>query len=329
MKPRLLCFLLVSSGLAFADANREPAFVYPGVKKPSAASFVDEGMRRYATGDCTGAQSTLEAAKLLEPEKVTAWTNTLLYHSLMSCGQYEKAQTIAEEIVRTTPQESLPYLQVGIAELWNKKPKPALENFKRALEFDSHSPRTHFYKALAHQALSDEKARDKEFDEATKEYRRILVRNPKDFTANYELASLFLYSAREIPEAAKLAAAARESLTGGEATAPDDLSDEKKWMTQFHLPLLEGILYVRLGDAKSALEKLKDALVKSPSGARADVAELYFYLGKTLHSLEDQEKAKQAYAKSVELDPTGPFAVEAKRLVAIAPRKTAGSKGRD
>jgi len=295
-------------------AARDPAFVYLQ-KKNSLASFADEGMRRYAQGDCTGAQNSLEAAKLFEPEKLTAWSQNLLYHAMMSCGQYDKAQAVAEEIVRNAPLESLPFLQLGIAELWNKKPKPALENFKRALEFDSHSPRTHFYKGIAHGYLGDAKAREKEFLEAVKEYRTILTRNPKDFTANYELAALYLYWPTELSEASKRVAAAKESLTGS-APPPDELSEEKKWMTQFHMPLLEGILYSRLGEHDDAVDKLKEALLKAPSGARADVAELYFYLGKSLQAQQEKEKAKGAFAKSGELDPNGPFSQEAKRGLA-------------
>ena len=62
--------------------------------------------------------------------------------------------------------------------------------------------------------------------------------------------------------------------------------------------------------------KLRETLAKSPSGAKADVAELYFYLGKSLLELQELEKAKGAFTKVTELDPTGPYANDAKRMLA-------------
>jgi tetratricopeptide (TPR) repeat protein len=120
---------------------------------------------------------------------------------------------------------------------------------------------------------------------------------------------LYLYWNKEIPTASKHVSIARESLP----TPSDELSDERKVMANFYMPLLEGILLFRLGEAKGAADKLRETLARAPSGARADVAELYFYLGKSLLEVNEGEKARGALAKVTELDPNGPYASDAKR----------------
>ncbi len=321
MKKRILLLIpwLFMGAKAIGDTStektpsRDPAaFLFFGKKNAEHTSLAEQGLLRYATGDCTGALNTLEAAKIFEPDKVTLWAEHVLFHSLLTCGNYDRAQTVAEEIARSAPQESLSFLQLGIAELWNRKTKPAIENFKRALEFDSHSPRTHFYKGIAHGTLNEIALKENEFKEGEKEYQRILARNPKDFTANFELASLYLYWNKEVPTASKHVSVARDSLP----TPSDELSDERKLMAQFTMPLLEGILLYRMDEPVEAAEKLRETLAHAPSGARADVAELYFYLGKSLLASNEKEKARGALQKVNELDPNGPYGNDAKRALA-------------
>lgn len=311
-----LVALMLSCAPGFATdpvpaPRREVAgFLFFGKKGGDRVSLVEEGMKRYAAGDCAGATTNLEAARAFEAEKVTPWVQNVLYHAFLSCGQSEKAQAVAEEIARNAPQESLSYLQLGVAELWNRKYKPAIENFKKALEFDGASPRTHFYKGMAHGYLGDATAKEKEFGEAERKYELILARNPKDFTAHFELASLYLYWNKQTAKASRHVASARENLPTASA---DELGDEKRVMGQFHMPLLEGILLYRAGENQEAADRLRDTLAKAPSGARAELAELFYYLGKSLQNLGETEKAKVALAKVGELDPSGPYAYDAQK----------------
>ena len=314
---KLILFALIFASLCLAETAPTPTrevagFLFFGKKGGDRVSLVDEGMKRYAAGDCAGATTNLEAARVFETEKVTPWVQNVLYHAFLSCGQADKAQSVAEEIARNAPQESLSYLQLGVAELWNKKYKPSIENFKKALEFDGASPRTHFYKGMAHGYLGESAAKEKEFGEAEKKYERILSRNPKDFTAHYELASLYLYWNKETAKASRHVASARENLP---TVAADELGDEKRLMGQFHMPLLEGILLYRAGENQEAADRLRDTLAKAPSGARAELAELFYYLGKSLQNLGESEKAKVALAKVTELDPAGPYAYDAQKGV--------------
>ena len=51
------------------------------------------------------------------------------------------------------PYQAISYQQVGLAQLWLGQASPALESFERALDFDSHAPRVHFYVGLAYAQL--------------------------------------------------------------------------------------------------------------------------------------------------------------------------------
>lgn len=262
------------------------------------------GFAHYLRGDLPRAMAQLEAGFLADPQASEVWPRFILQYCYLATGEYRSARTLGEELVRMAPYDPLAYQQVGMAQLWLGDIANAQRSFQRALDFESHSPRVHFYVGLAHQRMKQTGARDKAFAEAESEYTQILEKNPRDFLANYELASLYLFWNRSSDRAARLIATARESVT----TSPNEnVAPERKAFIDYYLPLVEGILLHREGKALASMESLYRSLANLPSGSRADMAEIYFYLGKARSQLGDREGAKAFLEKGIGLDPGGPY----------------------
>jgi tetratricopeptide (TPR) repeat protein len=261
----------------------------------------------YLRGDLPKAIHYLETSLLLDPQPQESWPRYILYYCYLSVGDYARALSIAESLAKDHPYQSLTYQQVGLAHLWMGQTTPALNDFQRALDFEAHAPRLHFYLGLAYAQLGQEDNREKAFQDARGEYEQILKSNPKDFIANYELASLYLFWNKSIEKVAPLIANAKESIVPSEN---EDLPQEKKLYSSFYLPLIEGILQSRQGDAKGSLKTLLDLIPQVPSGIRADLSEIYFYIGKDFQMLNDLKTAKGFFERSVGIDPKGAYAFE-------------------
>ena len=145
-----------------------------------------------------------------------------------------------------------------------------------------------------------------------KEYEEILKRNPTDFSANYELASLLLFWNQDLDRASLCLAQAKQSLSGDPEA---ELDADRRLFANYYLPLLEGILFYRKGNAQDAQHALIKALASLPSNSKADVAELYLYLGKTYSELGNNGVAKSFLENGVTSDPAGPYAAETAKII--------------
>lgn len=269
-----------------------------------AASWIKQGYAEYRRGDFPRAIQRLEAAAVVGNLKAQPWAMNILFYCYLATGSYAEAGQIAREVARHRPYDSLSYEQLGIAELWSRKPKQALEHFARAREFEAHATNLFFYEGLAHAALGNQKARDTSFQRAESEYRDILKRNPRDLTANIELATMLLLWNRSVSEVGILTTAAREAIASG---VEEEQSWNQRLITRFYLPKLEGGFLAVQKQPKAARKLLIDALNNAPSGARAEVAEIYLFLSTNSREEGDLERARMYYDKAVSLDPSGPY----------------------
>ncbi len=275
-------------------------------------TLLDQGYYYYSRGDYSRALQNLETVFLIDPRFPEEWAKYLLYYCYVATADYRSALKLSEELVKTEPGQPLGYLQVGLAQLWLGETASAAGSFRRALEFESHAPRTHFYLGLAEGMLKNSAGRDRAFADAESEYEQILGKNPKDFPANYELASLYLYWNRNVSIASRLIATAKETII----QSPDEeLPPDRRMFVSYYVPLLEGILQFRKGDTKESLKTLTDSLSNAPSGAKADIAEIYSYVGRDYLALGDKETARGFLDKVLTLDPKGPYSAEMRTLI--------------
>jgi len=263
-----------------------------------------EGIALYERGNYLEAISQLETSLWLEPGRSDI--QFLLFYCYLSTGNYKAAKRTANTLARNFPFQSLSYQQLGLAELWMGNKKAALEYLRRAKDFKFYQPKLNFYIGLA---SDSENARHKSFGAAEEEYEEILKKNPKDFTANFELASLYLFWNKKIERVAGLLATAKTNLIG----ETEEFPEEQGVLLRFHFPLLEGILAYRTGNPAGSVAKLLHALADAPQGSSADLAELYYYMGLSHAALENAGTAQMLFEKSLSLDEKGPFATESKR----------------
>lgn len=288
-----------STAVETGEPDPEPPPLQANLKR-----LLEKGYERYRRSDFAGAVQQWEPVWIALGRASDTWTPSLLYYCYLATGQYKKALTLAEDNIKAQPHNPLPYQQMGMALLWMGKADDAEDALRRSAEFDARSPDTFFYLALALQRQGKKSEAEKEFARGDAEYRTILESNPIDFPANYGLAYSYLYRNTKLEEAIERVRAARESLK----LNPDvELTPDKNLYLGFYLPLLEGIYWNRLNKPKESLDLLTLALQNSPSGAKADLAEVYHFMGWNLKELGQMSASKEFLAKSVELDPHGPY----------------------
>ncbi len=276
--------------------------------KPLAAgmkALFAKGYDRYRHSDFAGAIQQWEPIWMTQKKAADNWTPSLLYYCYLATGQYKKALALGEENLKATPTNPLGYQQVGLAALWLGDNAKAEDFLRKVIEFESHSPDVFFYLGLALQRRGKKAEAEAEFNRGEKEALDILKTNPSDFPANYGLAYSYLFREKQAEEVPRILAAARKSLKDN----PDvDLTPDKNLYAKFYLPLLEGMSLSRLKKSREALDALLISLQNSPSGARADLAEVYHFIGRNLKVLGEPHTAKEFLAKAIELDPHGPYA---------------------
>ncbi len=317
-------FCLFLAALAVAGCSsapdpvvtRDPVFV-----KRLAASYsensaglnqrlIDQGFQSYWKGDFTRAINQFEAAFLLDSQAQQTWAKYVLYYCYLATGQHGQALTVADSLMKERPHESLVYLQVGIAHVWLNHPREAVQSLLRAREFSTRSPSVDFYLGLAYEAQGKLKQRDESFDNAATQYEQILKANPGDFEANFELAKLLLYRNQTPQRAATLIQTAKLSL---EKRTQEQLGPERSLYAGYYLPRLEGILLHRMGDLANSQKALFDSISGAPSGAHADLAETYLYVGRNYSKLGEPANAIGFLERALTLDPTGPYSREIKK----------------
>lgn len=315
---KLMWFLVVAALLSFAGCASNPLKtenngilgdsppLNGGAEELRAHQFREQGFSYYRKGDFPRAIHSFEVSLLLDPQPSESWFRYILYYCHIATGDYRQALTVAENLVKEKPYESLSYQQVALAQLWLGQANASLATFQRALEFEAHSPRLHFYKGIAHARLKDETQQFKAFKEAEVEYQQILKTNSQDFIASYELASMYLYWNHSLDLAEKLIAGLKDDLA---QSVEEELPEERKIYLDYYVPVLEGILLHRKGEHERSLTSLFKSMANSPSGVRADLAEIYFYIGENYSRMGDEVNTKNFYLKALELDPNGAYAL--------------------
>jgi tetratricopeptide (TPR) repeat protein len=288
-----------------------------GESDPKGKDLRDLAISAYLKGDFPRAANLFDSAFLLDGS-LDPWGRYLSYYCSLASGDYIRALEDAERIAQARPYEALSYFQAGLAQLWLGRADAALDSFTRTLEFDNHPIRVHFYLGLTYGRQGNTLARDKTFAEGEKEYLQVLKLNPRDFTANYELSSLYLYWNRNVDKVPLLLNSARLSL--GEESE-EELPESKKYFLTYYLPVSEGILHFRKGDAQISLKRFIDTLPKAPSGVRADIAEVYYYIGKSYAQLDQKNNAQSFFERARTLDPNGIYSKDIdEALKGISPR---------
>jgi tetratricopeptide (TPR) repeat protein len=267
--------------------------------------LLTRGYERYKKSDFAGAIQLWEMVWLLNrSKKQDPWTPALLSYCYLATGQYSKAVSLAEERLKRDPHSTLPYHQLGVALLWSGKTAEAESTLRLAAEFESRSADTFFYLGIALERLGKLPEAEKEWERGESEYNSVLRSNPTDFVANYGLAQLLLYRRVKLEEAEKAIQTAKTAL----GTSTDsELALERELYMGFYLPALEGQWNLQRESPSTAVAPLLLALKNSPSGAKADIAEIYFHLGQALSDLKQPETSKDFFAKARELDPFGMY----------------------
>jgi len=263
-----------------------------------------EGLKYYRDGDVARAQITLENSVFLSTEKVADRSLQLLHYLYLITGQYDEAFKVGTELLSSLPYSPHAYEAVGVAQLWSGQTRLALSSLMRAREFEGHSPRTQFYIALAHERLKHTLDMKKAISRAVTQYEQILRANAKDFSANYELANLLLFFRQDIDRVPLLLSNARAAV---DSLSDSDTGVGKQWYTQYYLALSDGILAYQKKDPERALSILRGVLPYVRPYAKADLAELYFYIGNCLDSLGQKPQAAQFLQRSASLDPHGAY----------------------
>ncbi len=274
------------------------------VKAPEAKKLRDDGIAEYLHGNYPKAITLLETADALSTSH-SSRSLYLLYYCYLMTGDSRHALKVAQTIATEQPYSAVAYEQLGLAELSSGHYNASLEYFQKALDFEAHPTRIHFYKGIAEERLKNNLARDHSFLEAEKEYHQVLKTNPKDFSANYELASMYLYwnhAASQLAEVPQLIQNCRDNF---QAASTEDLPDDKKLYASYYLPLLDGIYLYRKGAAAESSNLLAGTIAHLPDGARTDLAEIYYYLAQDNFAMGHKEQARTFFDKSIAMDPEG------------------------
>ncbi len=306
----------MASSVAVAAASDDEEVIEGESKAPEAKQLRADGFSEYLHGNYPRAITLLETADALSLSPHSGRSSYILYYCYLMTGDYRRALTVAQSIANETPFSAVAYEQIGIVELSQGHHAVAIDYFQKALDFDAHPTRVHFYMGLAQERLKKNTARDKSFQDAEKEYLQILKKNPKDFSSNYELAALYLYWNQGLDQVPQLLQNCRDNY---QQSNIEELPNDKKLYAQYYLPLLDGIYLYRKGAAAESLNILSGAIVHLPDGVKADLSEIYYYLGQDHFALGRKEQAKSFLEKSVVMDPSGIYSDAAKEVI----RKTA------
>ncbi len=281
-----------------------------GADKALGEPLRQRAQAHYLQGNFLGTIQDIELYLALNPENEDDWIEHILYYCYMAVGRYEEAFKLAGVLVQKRPYEFLSYQQVGLAQLWMGQYPGAVENFQRALEFEGRQPQVFFFLGLSYSQLGDNKKKEEAFASAEKEYVEVLKANPADFNSNYELAKLYLFWEKSVSEVPRLLAAAKSALSTRQAD--EDILKEEKLYLEFHLPLLYGIYFYQGGRYAESIEQLTTAMAATPTGMRADLAEIEFYLASNFEKINQLQKAQTFFQRTVKDDPTGIYSAKAK-----------------
>lgn len=281
MKLTLYTFVLLAlvscAHAPTATVNREPQAVadLDTIKERKLGELRSQGQHYYKRGDYLRAIPYLESLVHQADTLLKATDCFVLGYSLLSIGEGARAEEAVKKGIRLSPYQPVAYQLLGLSALTQDKPIQAGEHFKRGLEFDSHPPKLHYYYGLALEKQGKLKERDREFLNAEEEYEKILLQNVYDFGANFELAYLYLTLGHKIPKVEELIENARLGLK----EADPELVEDGTLYAQFYLPMLQGMEAFRKNEYQKASALLEQTALTSPLGAKAELAEIFKYLG--------------------------------------------------
>ncbi len=317
----LLLFTLLLTSSCASKKVQAPLAVSPddlpaadvadkGVDKTLGEPLRQRAQAHYLQGNFLGTIQDIELYLALNPENEDDWIEHILYYCYMAVGRYEEAHKLAGLLVQKRPYEFLSYQQVGLAQLWIGQYQAAVGNFQRALEFEGRQPQVNFFLGLSYAQMGDNKKKEEAFGAAEKEYVEVLKANPADFNSNYELAKLYLFWEKSVSEVPRLLAAAKSALSTRQAD--EDILKEEKLYLEFQLPLLYGIYFYQGERYTESIEQLTTAMAATPTGMRADLAEIEFYLASNFEKINQIHRAQSFFQRTVKDDPTGIYSARAK-----------------
>ncbi|MBI2026837.1 MAG: tetratricopeptide repeat protein [Deltaproteobacteria bacterium] len=221
---------------------------------------------------------------------------SLLGQSLLKTGKYIEAQKIADELISLYPESSRGYEIRGFSHLARGDFEKAENDYLSALDLNDHSPMSYFYIGTIYDAQDKARERESYFKEAEDELLVILKNNPNDFSTRFELIYLYVYWNKKLDQTAIHIDFLKKWM------ANSDLPDEKQNWEDFYLLGLEGMYLCLTQKFQEAILKMSQALASEPTGSQIDVAEVYYYIGKSFEGLHQNKKAQEFYDKALQTD---------------------------
>jgi tetratricopeptide (TPR) repeat protein len=204
-------------------------------------------------------------------------------------GNFESAQAYLQKVIRSDPRNGVAFFTLGMVSLGLKRPKDAIDHFKKAAELDLRSPILHNALGLAYWSNESLKRAEREFRTA----HHLL---PSYAGAVRSLAHLLILRQRPAEAVSLL----REHLTSNKES--ESLRDLLGWA------LFE------TGEYKRAIGELKRALELAGSSSQAlgqtgsELARIANNIGVAYSRLREWNNSEHWYARSISLGTSAPTA---------------------
>ncbi len=224
------------------------------------------------------------------------WQKVVLAKSYMNYGQYREALKLGNELIEIEREEAVGYEILGFCYLAQNKARLAIDAYEKALTARQYSSLSYFYLGVAHGLKNNLKLRDKSFESGEKEYQLILEKNTDDISAHLELSYLYIYWRKKLDDAKSHLEKAKSLMEN------IDNPDEKMAWKNFYIPALEGLLLSQSGKSEESNKKLIELFPHMVEG-KANVAEVYFFIGRNYEKLGQISVARRFYSKAKEIDP--------------------------
>jgi tetratricopeptide (TPR) repeat protein len=156
----------------------------------NASTFVERGWSRIASGDFTGAETSLEQALALNPGD--AYAETLLAWALMSQANFEAAMALLRDVLERVPDFALALINVGFVHLRRGEYDLALDHLDRAIALDSDRKATlyaFYYRGLVHFEMQ-------RHDDAISDLNHAIELGPNLIEARFELGRVYWFANR-------------------------------------------------------------------------------------------------------------------------------------
>ncbi len=223
------------------------------------------------TSDTTRADSAFSAAILLDPKEFSYWAARISVAAIQD--DTLKVLDLVGSSLRHLGENSEGFALAGSIYMKYELYRTAEEVFRKALEIDSVNTDHHLNLGYLYHEIS-------RWDDAEKVYARAMAIDPEDPQILNNFAYLLAVSERRLDEALLYVDKALKS-------APETPSylDTKGW-----------VLY-RMGKYEEALKLLEKAALRD-----ANNAEIFDHLGDTYRALDQLERARSMWSRSLEIN---------------------------